>query len=284
MKNLKTPSIIVWFFILNLLTLQIGVGRAQASIRSPLSQPPEIALSNDENLDQEDFFSDSEMLFPSDVSYLAREVHAYRLRFNLKNVFDKLVDNSGRGQANLYGTRNFRVVLPGVLYRGGANNIYLSHPRSNVNPLPRVGLDNLCRDNFSNAVYLYMDHNSLAPHSITCKNSAYQTRTLLYQHYSPVTQNEKILDLIYKRIKGNIRGPIYIHCWNGWHYSGLMSAIALKQFCGWSDKQADAYWVKNTDGQSSGHRTLRAVLRNFKPYKKFAITQEEKNIICPVTN
>lgn len=212
---------------------------------------------------------------------LEHEVRRYQIRYALKSLSQKLIDNRGRGPKALFGTRNFRVVLPGVLYRGGANNVYLKHPRSNINPLPTVGLKDLCKEDFSTAVYLYSEHFSRAPHYIVCKNSSHRLHSLNYKQYAAAGENKKILGLVYKRIKGQLKGPIYTHCWNGWHSSGLISAMALKQFCGWSDAKADAYWTKNTDGNFLGYSRIRARLRNFKPYAKYAITDQERALICP---
>jgi hypothetical protein len=80
----------------------------------------------------------------------------YRTRYRLSDARQKLVDNQGNGFSLLYGTRNFRSVLNGVYYRGGANNYYhKTNKRDNMNPLPTDGLQNLCEEGFSTALYLY---------------------------------------------------------------------------------------------------------------------------------
>lgn len=212
---------------------------------------------------------------------LSEEVKYFDLRYELNSLNEKLTDNKGIGSVELYGTRNFRVVLPGVLYRGGANNTYMNPPRANINPLPTVGLKNLCEENFSTAVYLYSENFSAAPKSITCQNAVHHPNILKYKQYAAAGENEKILELVYQRIKGKLNGPIYTHCWNGWHSSGLISGMALKKFCGWSDSRVDAYWVKNTDGHYAGFESIRSKLRKFKPYARFAITAAERALICP---
>lgn len=225
---------------------------------------------------------DPEKLPQSGVEFrLDEEVKYFDLRYDLDTISEKLTDNKGKGSEEFYGTRNFRVVLPGVLYRGGANNTYINPPRANTNPLPTVALKNLCKENFSTAVYLYSENFSRAPKSVSCRNVEHQNNTIHYKQYAAAGENEKILELVYNRIKGKLSGPIYAHCWNGWHSSGLISGMALKQFCGWSDSQVDAYWVKNTDGNYSGFSSIRTKLRSFKPYKKFAITSAERAVVCP---
>lgn len=234
-----------------------------------------------DDLDRTSLDSEGQEIDSATGFNLGNEVRRFQMRYNLKKLSQKLIDNRGRGPRELYGTRNFRVVLPGVLYRGGANNAYLKSPRSNINPLPIVGLKNLCKEEFSTAVYLYTEHFSRAPQSVVCEDKDRAFNTLKYKQYAAAGENEKILGLIYNRIKGRLKGPIYVHCWNGWHASGLISGMALKQFCGWTNSQVEAYWVRNTDGNSSGHPRTRARLRHFKPYLKYAITNEERALVCP---
>ena len=76
------------------------------------------------------------------------------------------------------------------------------------------------------------------------------------------------------------RGLLYAHCWNGWHASGIIAALALKQFCGWSNDDAVAYWIRNTDGDSN-YPDHKQQIRDFVPLDKFKITDVEKNLICP---
>ena len=68
----------------------------------------------------------------------------YKDLYGVECVQEKITDNQGNGFEDLYGTRNFRVILHGVAYRGGGNNYYhRSDKRNNKNPLPMDGLNNL---------------------------------------------------------------------------------------------------------------------------------------------
>lgn len=279
------------YFIGMLVLLQL-IGCGNGNFENPTLPSPasnEVNTPSDDNAVQDnpkektpDKNDSQDQTSPEQYGFsLKSEVKYYDLRYELDSLTQKLTDNKGAGAEEFYGTRNFRVVLPGVFYRGGGNNKYLNPPRSNVNPLPTVGLKNLCEENFSTAVYLYAENFSKAPRSVTCKNSQHQTNTLQYKQHAAAGENERIIELVYKRIKGKLKGPIYAHCWNGWHSSGLISGMVLKQFCGWSNAQADAYWVKNTDGHSAGFDKIRAKLRAFKPYAKYSITREERTTICP---
>ncbi|WP_374078511.1 hypothetical protein [Bdellovibrio bacteriovorus] len=211
---------------------------------------------------------------------LQEEVAKYKERFKVTDTHSKIIDNRGRGPRSLYGTRNVRVVLHGVMYRGGANNRYFHKRRSNINPLPTEGLKNLCKNDFSTAIYLYSENYWKAPRAVSCRNTL-DEKSLKYKQYAAAGENKKILNLIYLRIKGRLDGPVYTHCWNGWHSSGLIAAMALKQFCGWNNSRAEAYWRKNTDGNSHGYTRLRKRLRDFKPYAEYKISSKEKALICP---
>jgi len=222
------------------------------------------------------------ILFFSFNSYafnLKDEVDHYK-KYNLNNLYTKLVNDHGDGYEPLYGTRNFRAVLQGVYYRGGSNNKYNKYgSRGNMNPLPKVGLDNLCDEGFSTAIYFYTTGFDKAPKLTRCGEGqlSYLQNSIMG---GPMNQ-KALLTLIFKRIKGELPGPIYGGCWNGWHASGLAGALALRQFCGWSGDDADAYWVRNTDGNHTGYDKLRNIIRTFKQIPELKITQEEAELICP---
>ena len=57
-------------------------------------------------------------------SLIISNANNYKLKYNVNCVQDKITDNKGNGFEGLYGTRNLRVVLHGVAYRGGGNNYY----------------------------------------------------------------------------------------------------------------------------------------------------------------
>ena len=221
----------------------------------------------------------------TEVFDLKDQVEEYKVRYGLRDPYTKLIDNRGDGYEDLYGVRNLRVVLHGVYYRGGANNKYdRVSPRDNMNPLPNKGLNNLCQQGFSEAVYLYSENYDTAPKKTNCRLVNDNTTTALaYDQKNAFTAgNERILlEKIHNHIKGKVAGPIYAHCWNGWHASGFIAAAALKQFCGWSDAKAEDYWVRNTDGNLEGMEGVRRRVRTFQPYNDLKITAAERDLICP---
>jgi hypothetical protein len=223
---------------------------------------------------------------------LARQVAEYRHRFPLTNPYTKLVDNRGKQFPALEGVRNFRVVLDGVYYRGGADNSQRTGPKANMNPLPTHGLQHLCEQGFTEAVYLYSTNCASAPHDVACQSDA-GSGALEYQRIVAqlprqpaasklLADNDRnLLTPIYEHLKGTRPGPIYMHCWNGWHASGYVAAIALRQFCEWSADAAIAYWTRNTDGNGADYGQVPERIKTFAPIPKLAISDSERRLVCP---
>lgn len=193
--------------------------------------------------------------------------------FGLINLYDRATNDQGKGVKELYGTRNFRVVLRGTLYRSGGNNTYLPVPRDNQNPLPQVGLDNLCKAGFQTAVYNYTTNFDEAQKSFICmKNS------MRYVHIDPKYKARELLELVKWHIDYN--KVMLDHCLNGHHASGLASAYALMQFCSWNNANALQYWIKNTDGDSDGYDSIKKRILDFVPYPDLNISTEKQSKIC----
>jgi len=211
----------------------------------------------------------------------------YRTRYRLSSAQQKLVDNQGDGFNLLYGTRNFRSVLNGVYYRGGANNYYhKTDKRDNMNPLPNDGLQNLCEEGFSTALYLYTNNYSTAPHVVHCKMNDGSTNTLEYLQLSILSASREQIKSVLSTFLAHVRdpnlGPIYAHCWNGWHASGLTATYALRQFCGLSASEGVNYWNLNTDGNNgSSYEGVRDKIRAFLPFADLNLSAKEKADLCP---
>ena len=207
----------------------------------------------------------------------------WKSHYRVEDPFTKITNDRGDGNEGLYGTRNFRVVLHGVYYRGGANNTYNKYlKRSNMNPLQDHGLENLCEEGFGKSIYFYPNNFSGAKKKTNC-GDAKGSNQLDYQQLTAFNKSnhEVILNQIYQRIKGQINGPIYGHCWNGWHASGLIASMALQQFCDWSQAEAGDYWKRNTDGNSKGYEAVLRQVMNFKKISRLEISDSEKAAICP---
>lgn len=275
-----------YFFVLSTVALVACQGGVKATTDAGSDSGSNAAASDNTGASDGASGSDNNSSAGGNVSGfdLKNQVDFYKQRYNLKDPYTKLVGNTGNGDDNLYGVRNFRVVLHGIYYRGGANNVFNKYgKRGNSNPLPDIGLKNLCEEGFSEADYLYSTNYASAPHSVHCTNVQRQDVDFKYLQVTSLTSGneKKILTQVWNHIKGKIPGPMYAHCWNGWHASGYAAAISLKQFCGWSADQAETYWVKNTDGVSVGYDSVRKKVRAFQPFSDLKITTDEKNMICP---
>ena len=210
----------------------------------------------------------------------------YVNRYGESDLMYKITNNKGDGFDSLYGTRNLRPILHGVAYRGGANNYFhKTDKRSNQNPLPVDGLHGLCQEGFSAGVYLYRNNFEYSPLGDTCNcvDDGWNTFKYYQYDYFDSTHVYEMLKLTYNAATNPEIGPVYLHCWNGWHASGYISAVILKQFCGYSDWDAVNYWDLGTDGANTSPRyqKQRERIKEFKPYEEFMISDSLKSCLCP---
>ncbi len=212
---------------------------------------------------------------------------ALRERYGLTTAKQTLTSDRGAGYDELYGTRNVRSVLDGVFYRGGANNAFhRDGKRHNQNPLPGDGLDNLCRQGFGTAIYLYPTRYDTAAKESTCQTVDGGDGRLVYEQIS--TQHGKkadlrrVFELLVLHVREPQRGAVYAHCWNGWHASGFLAAVTLRQFCGFTGAEAVRYWNQTAKGASSpDHDSTKERITKFKPFPEYALTDEERAALCP---
>jgi hypothetical protein len=205
----------------------------------------------------------------------------FKDKYKVECLNEKITDNFGNGYDSLYGTRNMRVILHGVAYRGGANNYYhKSNKRDNHNPLPDDALINLCSQGFSTAVYLYSTNFSDTK-KIFINAVTHDTLRYIQNSVSNTNNLKKLMLMVSNVINDPYKGPIYFHCWNGWHQSGYISAAILMQFCGFSNSKAYDYWMMNTDGVNKGYEHVKNLVKDFKPFDDISIDNKTKEEICP---
>jgi hypothetical protein len=168
--------------------------------------------------------------------------------------------------APFHGIRDYREVMPGALYRGGANNGH--------NPLNQSELNALCEADIGTAFYLYRT-GFTGPSVTRCSNGnldySYEGwegrgRTIVHQH-------------IYDTIKSKGK-PVFIHCWYGIHATGAVAATALMQFCGISSKQAVEYWRVGVAPKLQYPSVIQSIM-SFRPDPKLQLTPEEQTTYCP---
>jgi hypothetical protein len=139
------------------------------------------------------------------------------------------------------------VVIPGILDRGGV---------SGTRGLNKSELLQLCKKGFSEAIYFYTK--GFRKQTVSCTNEWGQKNTTRYvnyktqkSHYRPGKKGlyDMLKDI--NNVVKNKKGPIYIHCHNGWHATGISAAIAARQFCGYDKQKSVGYLKVTTDGNFS---------------------------------
>jgi len=204
----------------------------------------------------------------------------YEARFGKRSIDELIVDDHGKGPATLQGLRNLRVVLPGILYRAGGNNVYRKPPLANMGPLPPEALSNLCAQGFVAAVYLYNSGYQKA--AVSCD---YNGQTHEFSYLQVLIDHSKaketdFLRLVRGQIVSNNPQPILVHCFNGYHDSGYASAIALRQFCGFDAERAYRYWERNA-APGVSFAAMKSRIARFQQLPELGIEPVQQAAICP---
>jgi hypothetical protein len=176
------------------------------------------------------------------------------------------------GSGGLPGMAFVRPVLQGVLYRAG-----FRHGDKDRSGLSAEQRETLCEQGFSGARYI--DFGTRTSYG----TSACTSNSLEYKKGSSSNTRELMQD-IHAVIKDPKKGPILVHCMWGVHSSGAVSAMALVQFCGWSEEQAKSYWnaARNNAPCSGGcDKWIAAKFKSFHVDSALTISAEEQHSICP---
>ncbi len=175
---------------------------------------------------------------------------------------------------NFSGLRSFKPVLERVLYRGGG-------PGGKVSLKPPQ-LQALCQNGFSSAGYLYPD-NFNGPTQVNCGTHTLDYRVVGFRAAGAEQTLRSIYNIIKSQSTATPQGPMFLHCWNGWHASGEISAYALRQFCNMSGDEAARYWGENIGdhGNLGNYKSIQNRIRNFQKISSLEITDAERARICP---
>ncbi|MCL4186702.1 MAG: hypothetical protein KJZ85_03775 [Rhodobacteraceae bacterium] len=165
-----------------------------------------------------------------------------------------------------------RPVLSGVLYRGGFHG----------GDRGRTGLSSgqktaLCEAGFSSARYI--DFGRHANYGTT----SCRTGSITYAS-GKSTRPADVMREIHDIIRNPGRGPMFVHCMWGVHSSGAIAAMALVQFCGWSEARAKEYWdaARNGADCSDGcHAWIDHHFDTFEFNPSLTLTAAERAAICP---
>jgi hypothetical protein len=181
-----------------------------------------------------------------------------------------LTSTSGKPPAE--GLAMFRPVLSGVLYRSGFKGG--DEERDGLSSAQREAL---CNAGFGSARYIDFGKNTKYG-STTCG-----TGKMSYAPGKSTSPNE-IMKEIHDIIKNPGRGPMLVHCMWGVHSSGAVSAMALVQFCGWSEDRAKAYWNDARNGADCSDGCDAWIDHHFDHFKldpALKISDAERAAICP---
>ena len=165
----------------------------------------------------------------------------------------------------------FRPVLSGVLYRGGFKGG--DKGRTGLSGAQRNAL---CDAGFSGAFYADFGKNTEYGET-TCGAGRFE--------YSAARSSRPaaVMSAVHDSIqKGD--GPVFVHCMWGVHSSGALSAMALVQFCGWSEARAKAYWNDARNGApcSGGcDQWIDAKFERFSVDPSMEISAGQRAAICP---
>jgi hypothetical protein len=189
--------------------------------------------------------------------------------------FVTLVSVSVHADTDISGLQKLRSVKPvlsDILYRGGGPG--------GKRLLPETALNSLCKAGFSSAIYVYDDMRP-SGQPIQCQDASGKSNQLKY-HTTSFKDIRSILTEVRTAITSN-SGPVYVHCWNGWHASGEVSAKALIQFCGWSGAEAAKYWGENIGDQGNlpKYRSIQNRISQFKAFDDLKIDAQTQAQICP---
>ncbi|WP_143746227.1 protein-tyrosine phosphatase family protein [Marivita geojedonensis] len=169
------------------------------------------------------------------------------------------------------GSAFFRPVLDGVLYRGGFSGG--DKGRTGLSSSQREAL---CSEGFSRG--FYADFGKNTDYGVTsCGDGNFD-----YQA-ARSSRPANVMKAIHDVIK-NGDGPVYVHCMWGVHSSGALSAMALVQFCGWSEERAKEYWNDARNGApcSGGcDKWIDAKFDRFSVDQSLSISDAERAAICP---
>lgn len=183
---------------------------------------------------------------------------------------DAMIGRSGHSPAE--GLAFVRPVLSGVLYRAGFKGG--DKERDGLSTKQR---DELCASGFSNA--RYVDFGKNTKYGVTSCSSGKLT-------YAPAksTSPAEVMKELHDIIKNPGRGPMLVHCMWGVHSSGAVSAMALVQFCGWSEDRAKAYWDDARNGADCSDGCDAWIDHHFDHFKidpSLQISDAERAAICP---
>lgn len=166
----------------------------------------------------------------------------------------------------------FRPVMSGVLYRGGFKGG--DKGRTGLSSAQRKAL---CEQGFSKAYYADFGKNT------DYGETSCSAGSLDYES-ARSSRPSDFLKGVHSVIENPDAGPVFVHCMWGVHSSGALSAMALVQFCGWSEDRAKRYWNEARNNAPCGggcDSWIDAKFKHFKYDPALEISDAQRAAICP---
>lgn len=179
---------------------------------------------------------------------------------------------SRKGPSPASGLDFVRPVLAGVLYRAGFKG-----GDKNRTGLSGEQRESLCAAGFSSARYVDFGKNTKYG-TTQCSSGS------LAYNSARSTRPSDVMKELHGIIKNPSQGPMLVHCMWGVHSSGAISAMALVQFCGWSEERAKKYWDDARNGADCAGGCSGWIDKHFETFKLDAslkISDAERAAICP---
>lgn len=174
-----------------------------------------------------------------------------------------------RSSRDASGLRSRKTVLSGALIRAGGSG--------GMNSLRDSTIQSLCSEGIDTVYYLYPSKNFTNEGMHKCGGNSLSYRGGAFRGNGVYD----ILEAVHSSIQ-NGRGPVLVHCWNGWHAAGEVAAKALMQFCGYTGDQAASYWTANLgDDDKSKYNSVRSRIRSFQPRSDLKISSSQQQRVCP---
>ncbi|WP_425045320.1 hypothetical protein [Primorskyibacter sp. S87] len=176
------------------------------------------------------------------------------------------------GSGGVDGVSFFRPVLSGVLYRSGFKGG--DKGRTGLSQNQRKAF---CDQGFSAGFYADFGKNTDYGQT-SCGAGGFDYEA------ARSSRPANVMKAIHNVIENPGKGPVLVHCMWGVHSSGALSAMALVQFCGWSEDRAKSYWNKarnNAPCSGGCDKWIDAKFSNFKVDPALNISDAQKAAICP---
>ncbi len=159
--------------------------------------------------------------------------------------------------------KNEQSLLGGALTRAGNKGML---------ELNDSQLVDLCEQGYSAAYFVY---EGATPRTVACSRGSIT--------YSSQSSSDPMPILISILDGMRLGTRVFVHCYNGAHASGVVAAVALRQFCGLPGEAAFNYWTGSMGGYdlpAASIAKIRNRINGFVPDPGLVLTDDEQVRFC----